>query len=106
MAHDFEFGGEAFEVAGQAALYWRTQDALLVSDLHLEKASAFALVGQMLPPYDSVSTLEAIATLCRTYRPAKIISLGDNFHDDDGEHRLAQDAAALLVDLACNFFIW
>ena len=107
MAHDFEFGGEAFEVAGQAALYWRAQDALLVSDLHLEKASAFALVGQMLPPYDSVSTLEAIATLCRAYRPAKIISLGDNFHDDDGEHRLAQDAAALLVDLACNTeWIW
>ena len=107
MAHDFEFGGEAFEVAGQAALYWRTQDALLVSDLHLEKASAFALVGQMLPPYDSVSTLEEIATLCRAYRPAKIISLGDNFHDDGGEHRLAQDAAALLVDLACNTeWIW
>jgi DNA ligase-associated metallophosphoesterase len=61
----------------------------------------------MLPPYDSVSTLEEIATLCRTYRPAKIISLGDNFHDDDGEHRLAQDAAALLVDLACNTeWIW
>ena len=107
MAHDFEFGGEAFEVAGQAALYWRAQNALLVSDLHLEKASAFALVGQMLPPYDSVSTLEAIATLCRTYRPGKIISLGDNFHDDGGEHRLAQDAAALLVDLACNTeWIW
>jgi DNA ligase-associated metallophosphoesterase len=107
MAHNFEFGGQTFEIAGQAALYWRAQDALLVSDLHLEKASAYALYGQMLPPYDSVSTLEEIATLCRTYRPAKIISLGDNFHDDDGEHRLAQDAAALLVDLACNTeWIW
>ena len=107
MAQSFEFGGAAFEVAGQAALYWRAQDALLVSDLHLEKASAYALYGQMLPPYDSISTLEEIATLCRTYQPAKIISLGDNFHDDDGEHRLAQDAAALLVDLACNTeWIW
>ena len=107
MAHNFEFGGQTFEIAGQAALYWRAQDALLVSDLHLEKASAYALYGQMLPPYDSVSTLEEIAALCRTYRPAKIISLGDNFHDDDGEHRLAEGAAALLVDLACNTeWIW
>ena len=107
MAHNFEFGGQTFEIAGQAALYWRAQDALLVSDLHLEKASAYALYGQMLPPYDSVSTLEEIATLCRRYRPAKIISLGDNFHDDDGEHRLAEGAAALLVDLACNTeWIW
>jgi DNA ligase-associated metallophosphoesterase len=107
MAHDFQFGGETFEVAGEAALYWRAQDALLVSDLHLEKASAFALYGQMLPPYDSVSTLQDIAALCSKYSPAKIISLGDNFHDDDGECRLAEDAAALLVNLTRNTeWIW
>ncbi len=107
MAHSFNFGGESFEVAGEAALYWHEQDALLVSDLHLEKASAYALNGQMLPPYDSVSTLEDIAALCAKYRPAKIISLGDNFHDDGGEQRLAESAAALLVDLACaTEWIW
>jgi DNA ligase-associated metallophosphoesterase len=107
MAQSFEFGGEVFEVAGEAALYWPAQQALLVSDLHLEKASAFASSGQMLPPYDSVATLEGIAALCTQYRPAKIISLGDNFHDDDGESRLAKSAAALLVDLACNTeWIW
>ena len=100
MSHAFEFGGQSFEVAGEAALYWPAQDALLVSDLHLEKASAYALNGQMLPPYDSIATLEDIAALCTKYRPAKIISLGDNFHDDDGEARLAESAAALLVDLA------
>ena len=107
MAHSFEFGGEQFEIAGEAAIYWRAQDALLVSDLHLEKASAFALRGQMLPPYDSMATLEDISALCRKYKPAKIISLGDNFHDDDGEHRLAESAAAMLVDLACDTeWIW
>ena len=107
MAHSFEFGGEQFEIAGEAAIYWRAQDALLVSDLHLEKASAFALSGQMLPPYDSVATLEDISALCRKYKPSKIISLGDNFHDDDGEHRLAESAAEMLVDLACDTeWIW
>ena len=107
MTQSFEFGGGTFEVAGEAALYWHAQDALLVSDLHLEKASAFALYGQMLPPYDSVSTLQDIAALCSKYSPAKIISLGDNFHDDDGECRLAEDAAALLVNLTRNTeWIW
>lgn len=107
MAQNFEFGGQIFEIAGEAALYWRAQEALLVSDLHLEKASAFALFGQMLPPYDSVSTLQDIAALCSRYSPAKIISLGDNFHDDDGEQRLAEDAAALLVDLTrATEWIW
>jgi hypothetical protein len=107
MAQNFEFGGQIFEIAGEAALYWPAQDALLVSDLHLEKASAFALYGQMLPPYDSVSTLQDIAALCSKYSPAKIISLGDNFHDDDGEHRLAEGAAALLGDLTrATEWIW
>ena len=100
MSHAFEFGGQLFEVAGEAALHWPAQNALLVSDLHLEKASAYALNGQMLPPYDSMATLEDIAALCTKYKPAKIISLGDNFHDDDGEARLAEPAVALLVDLA------
>lgn len=102
MSHAFEFGSQLFEVVGEAALYWPAQNALLVSDLHLEKASAYALNGQMLPPYDSIATLEDIAALCTKYRPAKIISLGDNFHDDDGEARLAEPAAALLIDLARN----
>lgn len=107
MAYEFEFGRQTFEMAGEAALYWRAQNALLVSDLHLEKASAFALYGQMLPPYDSVSTLQDIAALCSKYSPASIISLGDNFHDDDGEQRLAEDAAALLGDLArATEWIW
>jgi DNA ligase-associated metallophosphoesterase len=100
MSHAFEFGSQLFEVVGEAALYWPAQNALLVSDLHLEKASAYALNGQMLPPYDSIATLEDIAALCTKYTPAKILSLGDNFHDDDGEARLAEPAAALLVDLA------
>lgn len=107
MTQSFEFGGQQFEIAGEAALYWRAQDALLVSDLHLEKASAFALYGQMLPPYDSVSTLQDIAALCSKYSPTKIISLGDNFHDDDGEQRLTETAAALLVDLTRDTeWIW
>lgn len=107
MTQSFEFGGQQFEIAGEAALYWPAHNALLVSDLHLEKASAFALYGQMLPPYDSVSTLQDIAALCSKYSPTKIISLGDNFHDDDGEQRLAESAAALLVDLTRDTeWIW
>ena len=37
------------------------QEALLVADLHLEKASWFARLGQFLPPYDSHATLTALA---------------------------------------------
>jgi uncharacterized protein len=99
MERVFEFGGQAFEVAGEAGLYWHATRTLLVSDLHLEKASSFAARGQMLPPYDSMSTLHEVETLIRRFNPDRVISLGDNFHDDAGERRLPPAAADLLRQL-------
>jgi uncharacterized protein len=107
MARCFEFGGQIFELAGDAALYWPGERTLLVSDLHLEKASAFAGGGQMLPPYDSMETLREVAALIAQYRPVRVVSLGDNFHDDAGEHRLPPGAAALLRQLVSSTdWIW
>jgi uncharacterized protein len=99
MTCKLEFGGQTFQLAGEAGLYWHAEQTLLVSDLHLEKASTYASRGQMLPPYDSISTLDEIAALVAEYRPERLVSLGDNFHDDAGEVRLASDAALLLKDL-------
>ena len=48
----------------------RAQQALLVADLHLEKASWFARLGQFLPPYDSHATLTALAD-ARSSGPAR-----------------------------------
>src|SRR3546814_19098488 len=56
----FSFTGEDFLIMGQGALFWPARKALLIADLHLEKASFFARFGQMLPPYDSNATLAAI----------------------------------------------
>lgn len=107
MTRAFEFGGQIFELAGEAALYWPAQSALIISDLHLEKASAFAAGGQMLPPYDSLATLQEVAALVRGLNPARVISLGDNFHDDEGEIRLGGAAASLLTELiGSTEWIW
>ena len=103
MTRNFSFGGQTFEIAGDAALFWPDQRALLVADLHLEKASAYAVRGQMLPPYDSMSTLEELAGLADACGAQAIICMGDNFHDDDGERRLGGDAAALLSNLTRRF---
>jgi len=103
MERDFLFGGQRFQVVGDAALFWPDQNALLVADLHLEKASAYAVSGQLLPPYDSLSTLEELAELTSACAAKSIICLGDNFHDDDGERRLGGDAAELLRHLTSRF---
>ncbi len=93
------FSGHDFIVVGGTALFWPARKALVVADLHLEKASWFAARGQLLPPHDTMATLERIAALVAEMDPKEIWCLGDNFHDDDGARRMPDAARALLSDL-------
>lgn len=81
------------------ALFWPREQALLVADLHLEKASFFARHGQMLPPYDSRETLERLACAIRETGARRVYTLGDNFHDAAGAARLEPHAAGMLAAL-------
>ena len=98
----FSFAGETFEATPDGALFWPAQKALLVADLHLEKASWFARLGQFLPPYDSHATLTALAALVARTGAARLYCLGDSFHDRFGCERLPTDARVLLTDLTAR----
>ena len=92
----FSFCGMELAALPAGALYWPARQALLVADLHLEKASWFARGGQMLPPYDSIATLSELAALRTATGAREIWCLGDSFHDATGCLRLSADAQALL----------
>jgi DNA ligase-associated metallophosphoesterase len=81
------------------ALWLPEEGTLVVADLHLEKGSAYAARGVMLPPYDSTATLAALAAAIRRHQPARVIALGDSFHDRDAENRLAPEMRAALAAL-------
>jgi uncharacterized protein len=81
------------------ALYWPDEGALIVSDLHLEKGSAFAVRGVLMPPYDTAATLEALAGVITRYAARMVIALGDNFHDGGGPARLAATDRTQLHEL-------
>lgn len=101
------FGGNQFQAAGDTALYWPVQQALLVADLHLEKASSYARGGQMLPPYDSLATMEKLERLIVLTGARTVICLGDNFHDHGAEDRLSGRAAEILKHLTGQIeWIW
>lgn len=95
----FSFSGEEMRLVEGRALFWPREQALLVADLHLEKASFFARRGQMLPPYDSRDTLERLARAIRETGARRVFSLGDNFHDTRGAERLEAHAAGMLAAL-------
>jgi len=95
----FSFAGEAFFATPDGALFWPSQQALLVADLHLEKASWFARLGQFLPPYDSQATLTALAREVERTSATRLYCLGDSFHDRFGCDRLPAAARELLTTL-------
>ena len=101
------FGGHEFLASPSGALFWPSERALLVADLHLEKASWFARLGQFLPPYDSQATLAALTDEVSATGATTLYCLGDSFHDRFGCDRLPQQARAMLVALTSQLdWVW
>lgn len=88
-------------------LWWDEARVLVVSDLHLEKASSYAARGQMLPPYDTRATLARLVQQMEQLDPHQVISLGDSFHDRGARPRMAADDVARVraMTAACDW-VW
>lgn len=99
--------GEAALPDPRGALFLPDFALLVVSDLHLEKGSAAARRGRLLPPYDTAATLDLLAAVIAAHRPRIVVSLGDSFHDGGGAARLPapyRDRLAALM--AGREWIW
>jgi DNA ligase-associated metallophosphoesterase len=91
--------GHSFLPVAAGALYWESEDTLLVADLHLEKGAAFAARGMMLPPYDTRSTLQRLAACLNRFSPRRVVALGDSFHRSELAGRLSADDREELAAL-------
>lgn len=81
--------GECALCHPSGALWFPDLRLLAVSDLHLEKGSALARRGVLVPPYDTATTLLRLQAVIAEYEPRIVVSLGDSFHDGWGAERLA-----------------
>jgi hypothetical protein len=91
--------GHSFLPVAAGALYWESEDTLLVADLHLEKGAAFAARGMMLPPYDTRSTLQRLAACLDHFSPRRVVALGDSFHRSELAGLLSADDREELAAL-------
>lgn len=94
-----QLGGSRFRALPCGALFWEEEATLLIADLHLEKGSAYAAKGWLLPPHDSQDTLKRLLSAVERTGARRIAALGDSFHDRHGVHRLPEPARALLAQL-------
>lgn len=100
-------GKVRFVADPSGALVWPAAGTVVVADLHFEKGSAFAVRGALLPPYDTRATLARLEAVLRRWRPRRVISLGDGFHDARGAARLsAADRARLGAMIEAHEWLW
>lgn len=99
--------GVDFAVDLSGAFYWHDENLLIVSDLHLEKGSNFALRGVLLPPFDTAATLARLGVAIARHNPRRVIALGDSFHDGEAHGRLSvADRDALSALQSGRDWIW
>ncbi|MGV0908878.1 ligase-associated DNA damage response endonuclease PdeM [Martelella sp. FOR1707] len=101
------FSGHAVQFDASGAAFFPELGLLVVSDLHLERGAAHARRGFFLPPYDTGRTLAALSAVIARYRPARVVSLGDNFHDRVGAREMPAETREKLSALAesCDW-VW
>jgi DNA ligase-associated metallophosphoesterase len=80
--------GETVTLRASGALWLEAASTLIVADVHFEKGSAYAARGQMLPPFDTRETLRRLEAEAQATNAARIVFLGDAFHDGKAEARL------------------
>ena len=101
------FQGETLLLDPAGVLVWPRLALLAVADLHLEKGTAAANQGQLVPPWDTALTLARLAAAITRYQPTTIVAVGDSFHDTQAATRLSlQDHAHLTTLTQCARFIW
>lgn len=99
--------GRPVQLRPSGALWLEAERTLVAADLHLEKGSAYAARGQLLPPYDTPATLSRLEAEVRALSPARIVLLGDSFHDARGAARMApRDHARIAALAAAAELIW
>ena len=99
--------GALFVADPSGALVWPEQDVLVVADLHLEKGSALARRGSLVPPYDTRTTLTRLEAALARWGSRRVISLGDGFHDAEASSRLdPADRARLERLTAAHEWLW
>ncbi len=91
------FRGETLLLDHAGVLVWPRLSLLAVADLHLEKGSACASRGQLVPPWDSAATLGRLAALVQRHAPRVVVAVGDSFHDARAAGRSVLDYSYHLI---------
>ena len=89
------------------ALFIRKTKIIVLSDIHFGKSTSLNKYGNQIPPYDIKETIEKLKKIICYYKPIKIISLGDSFHDKFSILNMGNDDLTEIKNITNNIkFLW
>jgi DNA ligase-associated metallophosphoesterase len=80
MHQEIDIKGASLWLLSEKAIFWPEESLLIISDLHLGKASHFRKHGIPIPAKVHNKDLEVLETLIHRYNPSTVLFLGDLFH--------------------------
>jgi DNA ligase-associated metallophosphoesterase len=72
--------GEILTLTNQRALYWKREQMLVLSDLHVGKTAHFRKAGIAIPSQILVNDLKRLENLIQNFELKTILIVGDLFH--------------------------
>ncbi|MFT8484152.1 MAG: ligase-associated DNA damage response endonuclease PdeM [Gluconobacter cerinus] len=93
---EISLAGEQIYLLPGGAVFLPATQTLVVADLHLGKGTSARSRGLLLPPGDTISTLQKVLRLVEACSPQVLVTLGDSFHDCKVGERLLDEERALI----------
>ena len=108
MHHSFSLCDQTLHALPSGALFWPSEGALCVSDLHLGKSERMARRGgALLPPYETRDTLARLDRDLDATGAGVVVCLGDSFDDVPAWQGLDEaDRLWLLRLIAGRNWVW
>jgi DNA ligase-associated metallophosphoesterase len=79
----YHYQDQTWHLSAHRAIFWKEEQALIVSDLHLGKSTHFRKAGIAVPANIGQDDLYRLQQLITTYNPVQVIIVGDMFHSKE-----------------------
>ncbi len=80
VTEDIDFGESILTLTNQRVIYWKSEQSLILSDVHIGKTAHFRQHGIAVSDAVLHKDLERLENLIAYFKPQKLIVVGDLFH--------------------------
>lgn len=76
---------QTFYLLPEKVIYWKEQKAVILSDLHIGKASHFRKAGVPISSHIHVNEFFVLDAIIEEFKPEKMLFVGDLFHSEHNQ---------------------